>query len=167
MHTENEAVALRWHGDIFERDQYDVLEEICTPDFVWHNDAFPPETRTPAGTKELARALRAGFSDYRLSHVEGIDTIVTDDKVVTFWRFVGTHDGEFMGTPATGGVHRRRRLRDARRQDRRALPGVQHAGLPAADRRAAGRLSECASGGCERTRCIEICVAAATIEPTF
>jgi steroid delta-isomerase-like uncharacterized protein len=102
MHTENEAVALRWHGDIFERDQYDVLEEICTPDFVWHNDAFPPETRTPAGTKELARALRAGFSDYRLSHVEGIDTIVTDDKVVTFWRFVGTHDGEFMGTPATG-----------------------------------------------------------------
>lgn len=97
-----EAVALRWHGDIFEHDQYDVVDEICTPDFAWYNDAVAPELRTLQGTKNLARAMRAGFSDYRLPHIDGIDTIVTDDRVVTFWRFEGTHDGTFLGAPATG-----------------------------------------------------------------
>jgi len=98
----NKAVVLRWHSDVFERDDYKVVDEICTPDFVWHNDALQPELRTLEGTKDLARAMREGFSDYRLPHLEGVETVERDDMVVTFWKFVGTHDGPFLGAPATG-----------------------------------------------------------------
>lgn len=97
-----EAMVTRWHADVFERDQYDLIDELCTPDFVWHNDALQPELRTLDGAKNLARAMRQGFSDYRLPHREGIDTVLSGDRVVTFWRFVGTHDGEFLGVPASG-----------------------------------------------------------------
>jgi steroid delta-isomerase-like uncharacterized protein len=97
-----EAVATRWHADVFERDQYDLVDELCTTDFVWHNDALQPELRTLDGAKNLARAMREGFSDYRLSHREDIATVMSGDRVVTFWRFVGTHDGEFLGFPPSG-----------------------------------------------------------------
>ena len=100
--SEEHAVALRWHAEVFEGDRYEAVHDVCTPDFRWHNAGLPPELRTLEGTKQLARMMRAGFSDYRLPHIAGAPDLVAGDRVVTFWTFVGTHDGEFLGAAPTG-----------------------------------------------------------------
>jgi steroid delta-isomerase-like uncharacterized protein len=40
-----------------------------------------------------------GFSDAK---VERVSMCVDGDRMCTEWRFTGTHDGEFLGVPATG-----------------------------------------------------------------
>ena len=45
------------------------------------------------------RMILHGFSDARL---ELLTRLIDDDLVATEWRFTGTHDGEFLGVPATG-----------------------------------------------------------------
>lgn len=46
-----------------------------------------------------AKAILAAFSDAKL---EMKSISVDGDRVVHEWRFTGTHDGDFLGIPATG-----------------------------------------------------------------
>lgn len=45
------------------------------------------------------RMILHGFSDARL---ELLTRLIDGDLFATEWRFTGTHDGEFLGVPATG-----------------------------------------------------------------
>jgi steroid delta-isomerase-like uncharacterized protein len=45
------------------------------------------------------RMILDGFSDAKL---ELLNRVIEGDRVATEWRFTGTHDGEFVGVPATG-----------------------------------------------------------------
>jgi predicted ester cyclase len=100
MRSEDIATALRWHAEIFVSDKHHVADEICAPDFRWHNPNLPEEFRRgPEGAKAFARALRAAYPDYDLPHK---DTVAEGDRVVTRWEFVGTNQGELLGIPATG-----------------------------------------------------------------
>jgi steroid delta-isomerase-like uncharacterized protein len=45
------------------------------------------------------RMILDGFSDAKL---ELLTRLIDGDRVATEWRFTGTHDGEFLGVPATG-----------------------------------------------------------------
>jgi steroid delta-isomerase-like uncharacterized protein len=76
----------------------DGFGELLRDDFVEHEDigGAPP---TKEGVQEFFRMLLAAFSDH---HFEPEDMIASDDKVVTRFRFTGTHSGEFLGVPATG-----------------------------------------------------------------
>jgi len=51
------------------------------------------------GLKDILRAMRTGFPDIVFSIHE---QIVEGDKVVSRFEWTGTHDGEFLGIPATG-----------------------------------------------------------------
>lgn len=46
-----------------------------------------------------ARMILDGFSDAKL---ELRSRLVDGEQLATEWRFTGTHDGEFLGVPATG-----------------------------------------------------------------
>ena len=48
---------------------------------------------------ERARMILGGFSDARL---EVLATCIDGNRGCTEWRFTGTHDGEFLGVPASG-----------------------------------------------------------------
>ena len=48
---------------------------------------------------ERARMILGGFSDARL---EILTTCIDGNRGCTEWRFTGTHDGEFLGVPASG-----------------------------------------------------------------
>ncbi|HZU49984.1 MAG TPA: ester cyclase [Mycobacterium sp.] len=48
---------------------------------------------------ERARMILGGFSDARL---ELLTTCIEGNRGCTEWRFTGTHDGEFLGVPASG-----------------------------------------------------------------
>jgi steroid delta-isomerase-like uncharacterized protein len=77
-----------------------AVEELCAPDYVWHGTGvFPDMDR--AGMKQMVPAFYTAFPDMRYT-VE--DLIAEGDKVVHRYSFRGTHQGDFMGVPATGKV---------------------------------------------------------------
>jgi steroid delta-isomerase-like uncharacterized protein len=51
------------------------------------------------GLKDIIRAMRAGFPDIVFSIKE---QIAEHDKVASRFEWTGTHNGEFLGIPATG-----------------------------------------------------------------
>jgi steroid delta-isomerase-like uncharacterized protein len=77
-----------------------LLEQLYSPDYVHHNDAFYPGLEP--GLENFKRALLAsagGISELevRIDHLVG-----EADKVVARFTLTGTHSGTFQGVPATG-----------------------------------------------------------------
>ena len=57
---ENEALAHRFHRDIFQKRKITVADEILTSDFVLRNPMLPSElTRGPEGVKKFASLIAA------------------------------------------------------------------------------------------------------------
>ncbi|HEY6532094.1 MAG TPA: ester cyclase [Acidimicrobiales bacterium] len=71
---------------------------LLAENFVEHED-LPGLSPTKEGTLEFFRGLLASFPDTRMD-VE--DVIISGDKGVARVTFKGTHQGEFMGLPASG-----------------------------------------------------------------
>lgn len=100
MSEKNEALTERFHGDLFQKGELVVADEILSPDFVIHAPGYPPEwTRGPKGTKLLAQAIIAGFPDRKFVNE---DVLAVRDQVMIRWSMTGTHGGELFGVPATG-----------------------------------------------------------------
>jgi steroid delta-isomerase-like uncharacterized protein len=76
----------------------DGFGDLMAENFVEHEQVAGLEP-TKEGTKQLFRMLVAGFPDLRFD-VE--DILSTGDKVTARLRLTGSHNGEFMGIPATG-----------------------------------------------------------------
>jgi steroid delta-isomerase-like uncharacterized protein len=93
----NEAIAHRWHMDLFQAGNLDVADEIFASGFAFHTPLQDGEGTDAA--KQLARALRAAFADLAIEHV---DTVAAGDKVAIRWTVRATHQGDFSGVPATG-----------------------------------------------------------------
>jgi steroid delta-isomerase-like uncharacterized protein len=76
----------------------DVVDELLAEDFVDHTPlpGIPP---TREGVKMLFAGLRAAFPDL---HVTISEQIAEDDRVATRKTFRGTHQGDFLGVPASG-----------------------------------------------------------------
>jgi steroid delta-isomerase-like uncharacterized protein len=96
---ENKRLAARPHEEVFNQGNLDAADGIFSSDYVQHEAHLPPLPPGPEGVKRLASMLRAAFPDLRLRLDE---TVAEGDKVVHYWTFQGTHQGEFNGIPATG-----------------------------------------------------------------
>lgn len=92
-----EATMRRLYELIGEGD-IDGLGEHIADDFVEHEE-LPGLEPSKEGVKQMFRMYRAAFPDLRM---EAEDVLASGDKVVTRARVTGTHQGEFMGVPATG-----------------------------------------------------------------
>jgi predicted SnoaL-like aldol condensation-catalyzing enzyme len=80
---ENEAIAHRFHMDIFQQSKLEVADEILASDFVWRNPIIPPELQLgPESVKKIASQARDATQDLRISHD---DTIAKGDKVMIRW----------------------------------------------------------------------------------
>jgi steroid delta-isomerase-like uncharacterized protein len=97
---ENGQVLDRINEEAFNQGRVDVLDELVADDFVEH-DPMPGTPPDREGFKGMIRSLREAFPDF---HAQTDDQIVAGDKVVERWTCTGTHEGEFIGAPAT---HRR------------------------------------------------------------
>src|SRR4051812_27632183 len=93
----NEALAHRWHMDLFQAGKLDVADEILAPGFAFHISGMDGEGAEAA--KEFAAGFRQALPDVELEHV---DTVAAGDKVAIRWTVQATHQGEFIGVPATG-----------------------------------------------------------------
>jgi len=74
---------------------FGALPEIVTPDYVAH----PEEARGADGLREMVDGYRSALSGLKVT----IDQQFTEgDFVATRFTITGTHDGDLIGTPATG-----------------------------------------------------------------
>ena len=76
----------------------DGFGELLSDDFVEHEET-PGLAPTKAGVKAFFRMYQAAFPDLRMTPE---DVLSSGDKAVARVRATGTHQGEFMGMPATG-----------------------------------------------------------------
>lgn len=93
------ALAHRFIDDVINaRDLDGALVEMVAEDFVELNP-LPGQGPGRAGLADTLSMLFTGFPDLRWTlH----DTLVEGDRVMGFSTWTGTHDGGFMGIPATG-----------------------------------------------------------------
>ena len=84
--------------DLVNAGDVEGFTEVMAPDFV-EREETPGLEPTREGVQEFFRVYLAAFPDLRFT-VE--DLISAGDKVVSRVKATGTHQGEFMGMPATG-----------------------------------------------------------------
>jgi steroid delta-isomerase-like uncharacterized protein len=84
--------------DAFNEGDLDTCVARMGPDFVM-NLAGLPSMRGPDVWRQGANVIRLGFPDL---HARIDDLVAEGDRVAVRLTFRGTHQGEFLGVPATG-----------------------------------------------------------------
>jgi steroid delta-isomerase-like uncharacterized protein len=92
------SATMRRAYDLLSAGDIDGFGELIADDLVEHEET-PGLEPTKEGVKQFFHMYRAAFPDLRM---EAQDVIASGDKVVVRVRATGTHQGEFMGMPATG-----------------------------------------------------------------
>jgi predicted ester cyclase len=98
MASENTQITRAVLTEVFERGNFDALDELIHPRFVNH-EAPPGNPQGPEGLQETVRWLRSLWGPMRF---EIEDEICEADKVVARVVMHGKHIGEFMGRPPSG-----------------------------------------------------------------
>ena len=92
------AVTMKRLYDLINAGDIDGFGELLAEDFVEHEE-MPGLEPSKEGVKQLFHMYRAAFPDLRMA-VQ--DVLVSGHKAVARVRATGTHQGEFLGMPATG-----------------------------------------------------------------
>jgi steroid delta-isomerase-like uncharacterized protein len=92
------AVTMRRAYDLINAGDIDGFGALLADDFVEHEEA-PGLAPTKHGVIDFFNMYVAAFPDLRMTPE---DVLPSGDKVVVRLRATGTHEGEFMGVPATG-----------------------------------------------------------------
>jgi len=97
--TDLHSLAQDLYALISKHDLEGFLDHVAD-DMVEHEELpFPDSPTGKEGVGAMFASMFAAFPDFAMT-VD--DTIVEGDKVVIRVRATGTHEGEFMGIPATG-----------------------------------------------------------------
>jgi steroid delta-isomerase-like uncharacterized protein len=94
---ENKALIRRAFQQAVNEKRVELFDEVLAPNYT--NYTFPAPAPGPEGFKQVMAMFFNAFPDMI---VELQDVIGEGDKVVTRGVMRGTHQGEFMGIPATG-----------------------------------------------------------------
>jgi len=95
---ENKALVRRFVDEVQSKGNADLIDEICSAEFV--NHSAPPGIPTDCeGIKIVTAMFRGAFPD---SYFTVEDMVAEGDKVATRKTFHGTHEGEFIGIPPSG-----------------------------------------------------------------
>jgi steroid delta-isomerase-like uncharacterized protein len=92
------AATMKRLYDLINAGDIDGFGELLAEDFIEHEE-LPGLEPSKEGVKQLFHMYRAAFPDLRM---EAQDVLVSGDKAVARVRATGTHQGEFLGMPATG-----------------------------------------------------------------
>ncbi len=77
----------------------EIYQELYAPDYAWYFPSNNPKPLSREDAVETIKMFWKGFPDMSLS-IEEI--IAVRDKTIVRFVIRGTHEGEFMGIPATG-----------------------------------------------------------------
>lgn len=100
MSTEaNKQQYRRLVEEAFNRGNLDAVAELMTDDFVEHEQMGPDAGSGREAAMGMMTMIRGAFPDLQVT----IDALIAEGDVIaarTTWR--GTHEGDFMGVPASG-----------------------------------------------------------------
>jgi len=91
---ENKTVVRNWFEEGWNKHNPDIIDEYFTADFINYSMDFNRDQ-----LKQFISTTLIAFPDI---HFTIEDQVAEGDQVATRWKFRGTHEGEFMGVPATG-----------------------------------------------------------------
>ena len=94
---DNKALARRYIEELFNQKNLAVFDELCAPNFVWHNASTTMQGQESC--KQFLSMLLSGFPDL---HITIEDLIAEGDLVAERLTFRGTHQGDLLGIPSTG-----------------------------------------------------------------
>ncbi|MDP9342986.1 MAG: ester cyclase [Actinomycetota bacterium] len=94
---DNKAMVRRLFEEGINEGDEAAVEEVLSADYVNHD--MPAPAKGIEGFQQVIGMFRSGFPDMRVT-LE--DVFADGDRVGTRGRFTGTHQGDFMGIPATG-----------------------------------------------------------------
>lgn len=98
MSAENKALARKFFR-MFEMGDPGIVDEIVAADYYVHDDPNPNIVIGSEGVKAGVTRFKKAFPDARL---EIAFQLSEGDKVVTRYRWSGTHQGDYFDIPATG-----------------------------------------------------------------
>ncbi len=93
---ENKRVAKEFFERIWNQGDESAIDQFIPLNAAGNDPDFGSGRE---GFKAQWRKWREAFPDL---HFECIDFVAEGDKVLTRWTLTGTHQGEFLGAPATG-----------------------------------------------------------------
>ena len=89
----------RVYDEAFNKRHLDALDELFASDVIDRSVAKAEEQIGLEGFKRRIAAHHAGVSDLDMSMWD----VVASGSLIAFrWEFTGTHDGTWLGRPATG-----------------------------------------------------------------
>lgn len=97
MLEENKALVRRFVEEVQSQHNLAALDELFSQDFIDHSGMTNPPTLE--GSRQFFTMMFAAFPDM---HMTIRQQLAEGDKVMTHKTLQGTHQGSFMGIPATG-----------------------------------------------------------------
>ena len=96
--TDSSALITRYVTEVLGQGRFDLLDEICAPDYRRYLAPGAPPLDLAAQRARL-EGIRAAFPDWRLT----LHEIVVEGDLAAFRATVtGTHEGALLNLPATG-----------------------------------------------------------------
>lgn len=95
----HKALIRRWWDGLNQGNAAELIDEIYAPAYVLHDPSLPEPVSGLEGIHEFITSINEAFPDL---HTTVEDLVAEGDRVVQRVTFRGTHQGEFMGVPATG-----------------------------------------------------------------
>jgi steroid delta-isomerase-like uncharacterized protein len=92
---DNKQAARRFYQEVINDRNLDAIDELLAPDGVDHT--FGSQNAEQA--KQFFGMVHQAFPDL---HVEVLDVMAEGELVAARVTYTGTHQGEFVGIPATG-----------------------------------------------------------------
>jgi steroid delta-isomerase-like uncharacterized protein len=95
-----ETASTQWFQRVWNERDDAAIEELLAPDGVVHGLGHPSiEVRGPAAFRQYRDGILSAFPDVQIEVVQSVNT---EDAEAVLFHVSGTHQGEFMGVPATG-----------------------------------------------------------------
>ena len=98
MPLDNATIIRRFVDEVITEGKFDSAAQYVWEDVV-EQVPLPGQGPGLEGLKDILRAMRSGFPDIVFSIQE---QIAEADKVASRFEWTGTHNGAFLGIPATG-----------------------------------------------------------------
>ena len=99
--TENKELVREIFEQGMNEQRADVFDRLLAEEYVNHD--MPAPAPGPQGFRQVMQMFWSAFPDAR---VEIEEIVAEGDLVATRGVFTGTHEAEFMGTPASGAAIR-------------------------------------------------------------
>jgi steroid delta-isomerase-like uncharacterized protein len=98
MPSDSKSIIRLLYDEVWNKRRLELMDELVSPSHALHGPNFYGSSMGPEAYKRQVALFVRGFPDLRFTIEE---TIAENEKLVTYWAMSGTHQGEFMGIPAT------------------------------------------------------------------